>query len=231
VNLSRILRQLAAAALAASATTLVLGVGGAAADASSCDGVTGFLDDHGRTVTAVFHVPSPCDKVSVLSWFAVGPDGEYPQELLEWFGRENVPPGDYQWTIAAPPRRCFRQLDLRVPGRNVDSIVGGRELCSSTAPSTTAAPSTTSTTTSTTTTTAPPAVLPLVATPPTSSSAPTTAPLSVLGEEITRPAQLPSTGGRIGAEVTVALLGIGLGAGTLAARRWHQNRCGDPARS
>src|SRR4029079_1683856 len=96
----------------------------------SCAHVTGFLDDHGHTVTAVFHVPVTCEEVSVLSWYASGPDGQDPQQLLQRVSRDNVAPGDYQWTIAAPARRCFRQLDLRVPGRNVDSIVGGTEVCS-----------------------------------------------------------------------------------------------------
>ena len=39
--------------------------------------------------------------------------------------------GRYQWTIAAPPRTCYRQLDLRVSGRNIDSIKGGDHRCSS----------------------------------------------------------------------------------------------------
>jgi hypothetical protein len=48
----------------------------------------------------------------------------------------------------------------------------------------------------------------------------------VLPAVITRPAaeELPSTGGRLAAEITLALLGIGVGAGVLRARRWHDHR-------
>jgi hypothetical protein len=164
---SRTARRLAAAALAfhAGVALTVWGAAGAeAGSGSSCDAVTGHLVDHGTTVTGVFDVPSTCEEVSVLSWFAAGPDGEQPQVFLDRIGHDNVAPGHYEWTIAAPPPECFRQLDLRVPGRNVDSIVGGEHQCQSTPPP--SSPTTTSTSTTT------PSVSPT--TPPTTESPTTT---------------------------------------------------------
>ena len=117
---SRNARRLAAAALAfhvGVALTLWGAAGAEAGSGGSCDGVTGRLVDHGTTVTGVFDVPSTCEEVSVLSWFAAGPNGEQPQVFLDRIGHDNVAPGHYEWTIAAPPPECFRQLDLRVPGR------------------------------------------------------------------------------------------------------------------
>ena len=228
MNLSSAARYVVTLALATGATTILLGTGSAAASSSGCERVTGHLDDHGKTVIAVFHVPVTCQKVSVLTWYAPGPHGEEPQTLLDYKGRDDVAPGDYEWTLAAPPRKCFRQLDLRVPGRNVDSSVGGKQLCSSSTPPTTARPRPAPTTT-TTSTTAPAAVLPFVARPapaalPTTT---TTTPAAVLPAVITRPApsvELPNTGGRVGGETALALVGIGLGVGTLAVRRWHRKR-------
>jgi hypothetical protein len=171
---SRTSRTLLAAAVAI-LTGLAISSGDFAAakeEPDGCDTVTGELIDHGTTVTARFHVETTCAKVSVLSFFAVGPHGEYPQVFLDRIGQENVPPGDYEWTIEAPPPECFRQIDLRVPDRNVDVIVGGEKLCekpptsttttiggstttspTSTTTSSTTTTSTTSTTTSTTSTT------------------------------------------------------------------------------
>lgn len=120
-------------ALQAGLLTTVLGAGGADATAG-CAAVTGHLVDNSTTVTAVFHVPTTCAEVSVLSWMAPDAEGGAPQRLVERKSADNVAPGDYQWTIAAPPAECFRQLDLRVPGRNVDSIVGGARRCSSSTP-------------------------------------------------------------------------------------------------
>ena len=134
---SRTARRLAAAALAfhvGVALTLWGAAGAEAGSGGSCDGVTGRLVDHGTTVTGVFDVPSTCEEVSVLSWFAAGPNGEQPQQFLDRIGHDNVAPGHYEWTITAPPPECFRQLDLRVPGRNVDSIVGGEHECQPTPP-------------------------------------------------------------------------------------------------
>ena len=125
MHLSGTVRRVIAVAIAlqASLATTVLGAGGADA-AAGCAGVTGHLVDNGTTVTAVFHVPTTCAEVSVLSWIA--PDSRADSRST-WPRKsaDNVAAGDYQWTIAAPPAECFRQLDLRVPGRNVDSIVGG----------------------------------------------------------------------------------------------------------
>jgi LPXTG-motif cell wall-anchored protein len=119
--------------LQAGLLTTVLGAGGADATAG-CEGVTGHLVDNSTTVTAVFHVPSTCAEVSVLSWLAPDATGGDPQHLVARKSADAVAPGDYRWTIAAPAAECFRQLDLRVPGRNVDSIVGGERLCSSSSP-------------------------------------------------------------------------------------------------
>ena len=119
--------------LQAGLLTTVLGAGGADATAG-CEGVTGHLVDNSTTVTAVFHVPSTCAEVSVLSWLAPDANGGDPQHLVARKSADAVAPGDYRWTIAAPAAECFRQLDLRVPGRNVDSIVGGERLCSSSSP-------------------------------------------------------------------------------------------------
>jgi hypothetical protein len=229
--LSRSVRYVVTIAFAAGATTVMLGAEAAHAGPSGCAQITGHLADHGRTVTAIFHVPVTCEEVSVLSWFASGPDGQEPQKLLDRVSQDNVPPGDYRWTIAAPPAKCFRQLDLRVPGHNVDSFQGGRRLCSSSTSPTTA-PTVPSTTT-TTSTTAPPAVLPDVVTPPALVAGSTTTSPEVLGEVINAPAptaQLPNTGGRVGDEAALALMGIGLGASTLIARRWHRRRFLEPQR-
>ena len=119
--------------LQAGLLTTVLGAGGADATAG-CEGVTGHLVDDSTTVTAVFHVPSTCAEVSVLSWLAPDAKGGDPQHLVARKSADAVAPGDYRWTIAAPAAECFRQLDLRVPGRNVDSIAGGERLCSSSSP-------------------------------------------------------------------------------------------------
>jgi hypothetical protein len=144
MHLSGTARRVIAVAIAlqASLATAVLGAGGADA-AAGCAGVTGHLVDHGTTVTAVFHVPTTCAEVSVLSWIAPDPVGGQPQHLVERKSADDVAAGDYRWTIAAPPAACFRQLDLRVPGRNVDSIVGGERRCSPSSPN----PPTTSPTT------------------------------------------------------------------------------------
>jgi len=72
------------------------------------------LVSHGIDL-AVFDVPTTCEEVSVLSWFAAGPHGEQPQVFLDRIGHDNVATGHYEWTIAAPPPECFRQLDLRNP--------------------------------------------------------------------------------------------------------------------
>ena len=135
MHLSGTARRVIAVAIAlqASLAITVLGAGGADA-AAGCAGVTGHLVDHGTTVTAVFHVPTTCAEVSVLSWFATDAAGGQPQHLAGRKSADNVASGDYQWTIAAPPAACFRQLDLRVPGRNVDSIVGGDRRCSPSSP-------------------------------------------------------------------------------------------------
>src|SRR6185295_19280516 len=135
MHLSRTARRVLAVviALQAGLLTTVLGAGGADATAG-CAAVTGHLVDNSTTVTAVFHVPTTCAEVSVLSWTAPDAEGGAPQHLVERKSADNVAPGDYQWTIAAPPAECFRQLDLRVPGRNVDSIVGGERRCSSSTP-------------------------------------------------------------------------------------------------
>lgn len=118
-----------------------------------CDSVTGELIDHGTTVTARFHVETTCEEVSVLSFFASGPSGEYPQVFLDRRNAHDVAPGDYEWTIAAPPPECFRQLDLRVPDRNVDVIVGGEQECAKPPTTTTTMGGATTTTTPTGTTT------------------------------------------------------------------------------
>ena len=183
---SRTARRLAAAALAFQAGIALTVWGAAGAEAGSggsCDGVTGHLVDHGTTVTGVFDVPSTCEEVSVLSWFAAGPHAEQPQVFLDRIGHDNVAPGHYEWTITAPPPECFRQLDLRVPGRNVDSIVGGEHECQPTPPPS-AGPTTTTTSTTTphvtprptttTTSTTTPSVSPT--TPPTTESPTTTSP-------------------------------------------------------
>jgi hypothetical protein len=120
-------------ALQAGFLTTVLGAGGADATAG-CAAVTGHLVDNSTSVTAVFHVPTTCAEVSVLSWMAPDAKGGDPQHLVARKSADNVAAGDYEWTIAAPPAECFRQLDLRVPGRNVDSIVGGEKRCSSSSP-------------------------------------------------------------------------------------------------
>ncbi|TML93073.1 MAG: hypothetical protein E6G06_03665, partial [Actinobacteria bacterium] len=60
--------------LQAGLLTTVLGAGGADATAG-CEGVTGHLVDNSTTVTAVFHVPSTCAEVSVLSWLAPDANG------------------------------------------------------------------------------------------------------------------------------------------------------------
>ena len=207
---SRIARRFAAAAIAVHAglaLTMWGSTGAGADDPSNCDGVTGELIDHGTTVTGVFDVPTTCDKVSVLSFFAPGPNGEYPQVFLDRIGHENVAPGHYEWTIAAPPPECFRQLDLRVPNRNVDSIVGGERLCEESTPPTTNAPPTTSTppttnappttstppttsrptsTTTSTTSTIPPEVSPTTTSPPPTSS-------TTIPPEVTPTTTSPST--------------------------------------
>ena len=249
---SRTARRLAAAALAfhAGVALTVWGAAGAeAGSGSSCDAVTGHLVDHGTTVTGVFDVPSTCEEVSVLSWFAAGPDGEQPQVFLDRIGHDNVAPGHYEWTIAAPPPECFRQLDLRVPGRNVDSIVGGEHQCQSTpppssptttststttpsvsptTPPTTESPTTTSTSSPTTTTTST-SIAPAVSTTSTSgATSSTTSTVVVLGEVLTPPAaqgELARTGRSLAEVVGVALIGIGLGLGVLIAQeRQRQTR-------
>jgi hypothetical protein len=227
---SRIARRFAAAALAihAGLALTVWGTAGAGADeAGSCDGVTGELVDHGTTVTGVFDVPSTCDKVSVLSWFAAGPHGEYPQEFLDRIGHENVAPGHYEWTITAPPPECFRQLDLRVPNRNVDSIVGGERLCeestttttptttspTTTSPSTpttstptTSTPTTTTPTTTTPTTTSPSTtVAPPVTTSPPTTSPTTTSPSTTIASSVT--ITTPTTAGPTGSTTSTVVVG------------------------
>jgi hypothetical protein len=155
---SRTSRMLLAAAVAILAgLTISSGDFAVAKEGSDgCDTVTGELIDHGTTVTARFHVATTCEEVSVLSFFASGPHGEYPQVFLDRQSADDVAPGDYEWTIEAPPPECFRQLDLRVPGRNVDVIVGGNEECkpttTTTSPTSTTTSSTTTSTTSSTTT-------------------------------------------------------------------------------
>jgi len=181
----------------------------------SCTGVTGHLNDHGATVTAVFDVPTACDEVSVLSWYAAGPEARDPQVLLERYNQENVSAGHYKWKIAAPPPECFRQLDLRVPGRNVDSIVSGEHLCSTTTRPTTASTTTTAAPQAPTTTAQ---VLSSSVTTPASSTTSTTA--AVLGVVITQPAppaELPRTGSPLNELAGVALIGMGLGLGLLKA--------------
>lgn len=208
-----------AVALTVLAGLAIAGLGGASAHASpgtnpkSCTGVTGHLEDHGATVTAVFDVPTACDEVSVLSWYAAGPDAEEPQVLLERHSQENVSAGHYEWTIEAPPPECFRQLDLRVPGRNVDSIVGGEQPCSN---SPTPASTTTTATPQAPTTTA--QVLSSSVTTPASSTTSTTA--VVAGLVITQPAppaELPHTGNALYGLAGVALIGMGIGLGALKA--------------
>ena len=237
---SRTARRLAAAALAFQAGIALTVWGAAGAEAGSggsCDGVTGHLVDHGTTVTGVFDVPSTCEEVSVLSWFAAGPHAEQPQVFLDRIGHDNVAPGHYEWTITAPPPECFRQLDLRVPGRNVDSIVGGEHECQPTPPPS-AGPTTT--TTSTTTPSVSPTVPPTTESPTTSvapavsttstsgATGSTTSTVVVLGEVLTPPAaqgELARTGRARAEVVGVALIGIGLGLGVLTAQeRQRQTR-------
>jgi LPXTG-motif cell wall-anchored protein len=76
-------------------------------------------------------VPANCAEVSVLSWHASGPGGQDPKQPLDRVSRDDVGVGRYRWTVAAPPRSCYRQLDLRVSGRTIDSIKGGDHRCSS----------------------------------------------------------------------------------------------------
>ena len=240
---SRILCKSVAAAAALVAGLALAPAGPAAAKPSDgCDSVTGELIDHGTTVTAKFHVATTCAKVSVLSWYAAGPHGEYPQDFLDRIGEENVAPGDYEWTIEAPPAECFRQLDLRVPNRNVDSIVGGDHECSTT--STTVTPTTTPTNTPTSTPTSTPSSAPFTPTTiaggastttpnPNSVNAnsPTTT-LQVAGVAITSgaPAELPRTGMALGDLLGIGLAGTALGAFTLvaASRRRSARRAAGP---
>jgi hypothetical protein len=231
---SRIARRFAAAAFAfqAGLALTVWGAAGAKASPASCDGVTGHLVDHGTTVTAVFDVPTTCEEVSVLSWFAAGPHGEHPQVFLDRIGHDNVAPGHYEWTIAAPPPECFRQLDLRVPGRNVDSIVGGQHRCAASSPTTTSpttsappprgpttiAPSTTAPTTTAPTTTAPPprvptTIAPSTTAPPVSTTAPpvsTTAPpvSTTASPSTTLVISASTTSARASSSTTVVVAGL-----------------------
>ena len=217
----RTARRSLAVAFTVLAGLATAGLGSASAYASpgtnpeSCTGVTGHLNDHGATVTAVFDVPTACDEVSVLSWYAAGPEARDPQVLLERYNQENVSAGHYKWKIAAPPPECFRQLDLRVPGRNVDSIVSGEHLCSTTTRPTTASTTTTAAPQAPTTTAQ---VLSSSVTTPASSTTSTTA--AVLGVVITQPAppaELPRTGSPLNELAGVALIGMGLGLGLLKA--------------
>lgn len=215
---SRTLLQSVAAA-AALIAGLTLSSGPAAADghANGCAGVTGELIDNGTTVTAKFHVETTCEEVSVLSFYASGPHGEDPQFFLDRQSADDVPKGDYEWTIAAPAAECFRQLDLRVPGRNVDSIVGGEHECSTTsttiAPTTTVVTPTSLSTPSTVEEAGGTTTLNINASGATSS----TVPLRVQGEVITAgaPAELPRTGMALDELVGIALVGTGLGLGAL----------------
>lgn len=179
--------------------------------------VTGHLVATPGHVTAVFHVAETCREVSLLSWLAPDAHAGNPQVLYDRRSQSDVAPGDYRWTITTPPPGCYFQYDLRVPGHNVDAILGGTKKCSQIPTTTTTSPSTTTTAIASTTSTS------TMAAPSTSTSIPLGTTTTLLSGATNK--TLPHSGnGEVGA-MTAAALGL-IGAGRWVEGRGKRRRAG-----
>lgn len=172
----------------------------------ACKGTGHMALPPGRVV-GTFHLDAPCPEVSLLSWLAPDAHAGKPQTLYDRKSENNLPAGDYQWFIKAPPNDCFHQYDLHAQGKNFDVILGGTHKCEP-VPTTT----TTSTTVKATTTTVKKSTTTTLKTTTTVGQSTTTEPfVASTSPAGGPPSSLPNTGRDVGSylKVTGAALVLG----------------------